>query len=65
MPAYAARGTRGDVALGHCMRKLLHLAFAVWKKNEPFDKHFFKWQIPFTKPQNRQRNKKPQASSGM
>ena len=28
------------------MRKLLHLVFAVWKKNEPFDKHFFKWQIP-------------------
>lgn len=41
-----ARGTRGDVALGHCMRKLLHLVFAVWKKNESFDKHFFKWQTP-------------------
>ncbi len=40
------RGTRGDVALGHCMRKLLHLVFAVWKKNESFDKHFFKWQAP-------------------
>jgi transposase len=41
-----ARGTRGDVALGHCMRKLLHLVFAVWKKNESFDKHYFKWQTP-------------------
>src|SRR5207253_2914897 len=26
-----ANGTRGDVALGHGRRKLLHLVFAVWK----------------------------------
>lgn len=32
-----ARGKRGDVAYGHCMRKLLHLVFAVWKTNRPFD----------------------------
>jgi hypothetical protein len=32
-----AKGTRGDVAIGHCMRKLLHLVFAVWKTNRPFD----------------------------
>ena len=32
-----ANGKRGDVALGHCMRKLLHLAYAVWKTNRPFD----------------------------
>jgi transposase len=32
-----ATGKRGDVALGHCMRKLLHLVFAVWKTNRPFD----------------------------
>jgi transposase len=32
-----ARGKRGDVALGHCMRKLLHLVFAVWKTNRPFN----------------------------
>jgi hypothetical protein len=32
-----AKGTRGDIALGHCMRKLLHLIFAVWKTNRPFD----------------------------
>jgi hypothetical protein len=31
------KGTRGDVAYGHCMRKLLHLVFAVWKTNRPFD----------------------------
>jgi transposase len=32
-----ARGSRGDVALGHCMRKLLHLVFAVWKTGKSFD----------------------------
>ena len=32
-----AKGTRGDVALGHCMRKLLHQVFGVWASNEPFD----------------------------
>jgi transposase len=32
-----AKGKRGDVALGHCMRKLLHQVFAVWKTNRPFD----------------------------
>lgn len=32
-----AKGKRGDVALGHCMRKLLHQVYAVWKTNRPFD----------------------------
>jgi len=32
-----AAGKRGDVALGHCMRKMLHLVFALWKTNQPFD----------------------------
>jgi transposase len=32
-----AHGTRGDVALGHCMRKLLHQVFFVWKTGKPFD----------------------------
>jgi transposase len=39
-----ARGKRGDVALGHCMRKLLHLVFAVWKTNRPFDENHFAWE---------------------
>jgi transposase len=34
------RGRRGDVALGHCMRKLLHLVYAVWKTNRPFDPNY-------------------------
>jgi hypothetical protein len=41
-----ARGTRGDVALGHCMRKLLHLVFAVWKTDRPFDGDHFPWANP-------------------
>ena len=27
-----------SVALGHCMHKLLHQVFAIWKTNRPFDK---------------------------
>jgi hypothetical protein len=38
-----ARGKRGDVALGHCMRKLLHLVFAVWKTDKPFDPNHDPW----------------------
>ena len=41
-----ARGTRGDVAMGHCMRKLLHLVFAVWKSDRPFDKNHYPWEQP-------------------
>jgi transposase len=32
-----ARGRRGDVALGHCMRKLLHQAFGVWASDRPYN----------------------------
>ena len=38
-----AKGKRGDVALGHCMRKLLHLVFAVWKTGKPFDAKHYPW----------------------
>lgn len=41
-----ATGKRGDVALGHCVRKLLHLAFAIWKMNRPFDPKHYAWQSP-------------------
>jgi transposase len=39
-----AKGKRGDVAIGHCMRKLVHLVFAVWKTNRPFDDQHFPWE---------------------
>jgi hypothetical protein len=45
-----AKGKRGDVALGHCMRKLLHLVFAVWKTNRPFDDQHFPWEPPSDTP---------------
>jgi transposase len=38
-----AKGKRGDVAFGHCMRKLLHLVYAVWKTDRPFDREHFPW----------------------
>jgi hypothetical protein len=41
-----AKGTRGDVALGHCMTKLVHLAFAVWKTNRPFNPQHYPWEPP-------------------
>jgi transposase len=37
------RGLRGDVALGHCMRKLLHLVFAIWSTGKPFDENHYDW----------------------
>ena len=41
-----AKGKRGDVALGQCMRKLLHLVFAVWSTDTPFSKTHYRWE-PF------------------
>jgi transposase len=38
-----AKGKRGDVAMGHCMRKLLHLVHAVWKTAKPFDAKHYPW----------------------
>jgi len=48
-----AKGKRGDVALGHCMRKLLHLVFAVWKTNRPFDGKHFPWEPTSDTPMSR------------
>lgn len=38
-----ARGKRGDVTVGHCMRKMLHLVFAVWKTGRPFNPQHYPW----------------------
>lgn len=46
-PLYArhrAAGKRGDVALGHCMRKMLHLVFALWTTDKPFDPNHHPWE---------------------
>jgi transposase len=34
------------IAIGHAMRKLLHLAFAVWKSGKPFDPEHYPWHTP-------------------
>lgn len=34
------------IAVGHAMRKLLHLVFAVWKTGQPFDPQHYPWQTP-------------------
>lgn len=39
-----AAGKRGDVALGHCLRKLLHLVYAVWKTDRPFNPRHYEWE---------------------
>ncbi len=45
-PLYARlkrRGAHAATAWGHCMRKLLHLVFAVWHTNRPFDAKHYAW----------------------
>jgi len=49
---HRAASKRGDVALGHCMRKMLHLVFAVWKTNEPFNPTHYRWETPAHKDQD-------------
>ena len=39
-----SEGKAASVALGHVMRKLLHLAFAILKSAKPFDYNYFKWE---------------------
>jgi len=34
------------IAIGHAMRKLLHLVFAVWKSDRPFDPDHYRWEGP-------------------
>jgi len=34
------------IAVGHAMRKLLHLVFTIWKSGRPFDRHHYPWQTP-------------------
>jgi transposase len=35
-----------SIAIGHVMRKLLHLAYAVWKTGRPFDPNHYPWAGP-------------------
>jgi transposase len=42
----AKHPTRKAVAVGHAMRKLLHLAWAVWTTDRPFDPEHYPWATP-------------------
>ena len=35
-----------SIAIGHAMRKLLHLVFAVWKTGKAFDPDYYPWATP-------------------
>jgi transposase len=37
---------RKAIAIGHAMRKLLHLVFALWKSDTPFDRQHYPWEKP-------------------
>jgi transposase len=41
-----ARGRRGDVALGHCMRKLLHQVFGIWTTGQAYDPNYRPMEKP-------------------
>ena len=34
------------IAIGHAMRKLLHLTFAIWKSRKPFEQANYPWHTP-------------------
>jgi hypothetical protein len=44
--AVAKHPERKAVAIGHAMRKLLHLVFALWKSDKPFDIRHYPWEGP-------------------
>jgi hypothetical protein len=37
---------RKAIAVGHAMRKLLHLVFAIWKSGRPFNRDHYPWHAP-------------------
>ncbi len=42
----AKRPDKPSIAIGHVMRKLLHLTFAIWKSGKPFDPKHYPWDTP-------------------
>jgi hypothetical protein len=42
----AKHPNRRAIAVGHAMRKLLHLVFAIWKSGKPFDPQHYAWDKP-------------------
>lgn len=61
----AKHPTSKAVAVGHAMRKLLHLAFAVWKTKKPFDPEHYPWATPaHVKHESEARDQESPASCG-
>jgi transposase len=42
----AKHSEQPSLAIGHVMRKLLHLVFAIWKSGRPFDPEHYPWRTP-------------------
>ena len=42
----AKHSDKPSIAIGHVMRKLLHLTFAIWKSGKPFDPQHYPWEGP-------------------
>jgi len=42
----AKHADKKGIAVGHAMRKLLHLTFAIWKTGKPFDPQHYPWATP-------------------
>jgi transposase len=52
------------VAVGHAMRKLLHLVFALWKSDKPFDAGHYAWERPTPAADGRPEGAGPPAEPG-
>jgi hypothetical protein len=44
--AVAKHPDKKAIAVGHAMRKLLHLVFAIWKSGKPFNPSHYHWDKP-------------------
>ena len=51
----AKHPNRKAIAIGHAMRKLLHLAFAIWKSDQPFDPAYDPKRTPAPEKENGER----------
>jgi hypothetical protein len=53
------------IAIGHAMRKLLHLVFALWKSGQPFDPAHYPWEKPESAdgPSNDSQTSQPQGEA--
>jgi transposase len=44
------------IAIGHALRKLVHLVFAIWKSGRPFDRNHYPWQGADAQPRDNGRS---------